>query len=114
MRDLLDSSSQKQGPNYIGGVLPNAGTVLVLGICSIIGSFIFAVPGLICGIIALVTFRKDKMIYLSDPERYRESYKVLNAGFVCAIIGMSLSGLFFLRLLFLLATGEGLVYGFSF
>lgn len=80
--------------------LPNAVAVLVLGICSIVGCWIYAVPGVVCGIIALVLSRKDKRYYMENPARYRESYKVSNAGKVCGIIGLSISGLYLLMLLF--------------
>lgn len=43
--------------------LPNATATLVLGIISIVTCWLYGVPGLICGIIALVLFAKDKKIY---------------------------------------------------
>jgi hypothetical protein len=114
MKDLLDTSSQNQGNNYIGGTLPNATAVLVLGIVSIVGCFLWGIPGLACGIISLVLFRKDKMIYLSDPERYRESFQMSNAGFICGIIGTSMSGICVLLILLSLVSGGGFNYRYSF
>lgn len=94
-QDILDTNStpSNNNNNYIPGVLPNATAVLVLGICSIAGCFLYAVPGLVCGIIALFLFKKDKAIYLSDPERYENSFKTSKAGQICGIIGLSLSAL---------------------
>ena len=39
--------------------LPNATAVLVLGIIAIVGCFCDGIPGLVCGIIALVLAGKD-------------------------------------------------------
>lgn len=94
-QDILDTNSNtpNNNNNYIPGVLPNATAVLVLGICSIAGCFLYAIPGLVCGIIALFLFKKDKTVYLSDPERYENSFKTSKAGQICGIIGLSLSAL---------------------
>ena len=90
--DTLDSNGTDK--------LPNAVAVLVLGICSIVGCWLYAVPGVICGIIALVLSKKDKRLYLESPGRYRESFKLSNAGKVCGIIGLCISGLYLIVLLF--------------
>lgn len=74
--------------------LPNATIVLVLGILSLVfcwmcyGGFV----GVILGIIALVMSSTPRKMYLEHPELYTEvSYKNLNAGRVCAIIGCCIS-----------------------
>lgn len=76
--------------------IPNAVTVLVLGIISIVGCFLYGVPGLICGIIALSIHGKVKKIHATDPAKYRQSFNIAKAGFICAVIGTSLSALYFL------------------
>jgi hypothetical protein len=77
--------------------LPNATAVLVLGILSIVGCMCYGIVGLICGIIALVLAKKDRALYAINPIGYTDaSYKNLNAGRVCAIIGTSLSALYVL------------------
>jgi len=77
--------------------IPNATTVLVLGIISIATFCCFGIVGLTLGIIALILGGKSKKLYNENPERYTEgSYKNLNAGYICAIIGTSLSGLWIL------------------
>lgn len=91
--DLLDPGSGT-GQNYNGKALPYSTAVLVLGICSLVGCIIYGIPGLICGIIALVLHKKDKAIYNSNPEVYEMSFKNSKAGYICAIIGTILSGLF--------------------
>ena len=81
--------------------LPNSTAVLVLGIISIVTCLFYGVIGLVCGIIALVLFKKDNNLYNSNPSLYTEpSYKNLKAGQICAIIGLSLSALFILFMVF--------------
>ncbi len=98
--DLLDPGVKVgNGSMYSGGgngSLPNAAATLVLGILSIVGCLLYGIPGLICGIIALSLHSKDKKTYRSDENHYANSYKTAQAGFVCAIIGTSLSGLYVL------------------
>lgn len=80
--------SQPQRP------LPNGTAVLVLGIIAIVGCFCDGVPGLVCGIIALVLANKDMRLYNADPTLYTpNSVSNLKSGRVCAIIGLSLSAL---------------------
>lgn len=77
--------------------LPNATASLVLGILSIFFCFTYGVIGVILGIIGLVLANKDRKLYQSNPEAYSsDSYKNSNAGRTCSIIGLILSGLFFL------------------
>ncbi|HSC37584.1 MAG TPA: CCC motif membrane protein [Chitinophagaceae bacterium] len=77
--------------------LPNATAILVLGIISIVGCICYGIPGLICSIIALVLAKKDLQLYANNPEAYTmASYSNLKSGRICAIIGLSLSALFFL------------------
>ena len=101
--DLLDpgvKNTGNGGSGITGDKLPNANATLTLGIISIVGCFLYALPGLICGIIALAIHRKDKELYKSDPDRYEQSYKNAKAGNICAIIGTSLSGAYIIFLLF--------------
>lgn len=88
-------------PPYGGGfggmqmALPNATIVLVLGILSIVTCCCFyGLIGLVLGIVALILSRKDKENYLANMNYFTlSSYKNLNAGRVCAIIGLILSGI---------------------
>lgn len=82
--------------------LPNATATLVLGIVSIATCWLYGVPGVVCGIIALVLAKKDKAIYDSDPSAYANSYKNSQAGKICGLIGLILSGLFMLYIIFAL------------
>jgi len=83
------------------GDLPNATAILVLGIISIAICLFYGLPGLICGIIALALYSKTKRLYESNPSYYEASFKNAKAGFVCAIIGVSLS---FLMIVLLIAS----------
>jgi hypothetical protein len=103
--DLLDPGVTNQANSNGGqdGKLPSANATLTLGIISIVGCFLYALPGLICGISALVLHKKDREMYKSDPVRYEQSYKNAKAGYVCAIIGTSLSAAYILFLIFAFA-----------
>lgn len=84
--------------------LPNATAVLVLGIVSIVGCLCYGVVGTICGVIALILANKDMALYRAQPLRYTpSSYANLKAGRICAIIGLSLSALFLLAVIFFIA-----------
>jgi len=81
--------------------LPNSNAVLVMGIFSIFSCFILGLPGLILGLIALNLYKKPHELYHLAPELYKkESYKNLRAGYITSIIGIALSSLFLLVLIF--------------
>ena len=72
--------------------LPNSTIVLVLGILSIAFCCCYGILGLIPAIIALVLSKKDKALYAVNPAIYSlSSFKNLNAGRICAIIGFVLN-----------------------
>lgn len=112
MEDLIDNRSSNSGGNFQESNVPNATASLVLGIISIATCWLYGIPGVICGIIALVLHKKDKMVYLSDPARYETSFKTSKAGFICGIIGLSLSALFLIYIIVVLAV-IGSAGGFS-
>lgn len=99
------NEQQTQFQNFqVQRPLPNATAVLVLGIIGIVGCFCYGIPGLICSIIALVLFSKDKQLYVANPELYTEaSFKNEKSGRICAIIGISLSILYILLIVALIA-----------
>jgi hypothetical protein len=85
--------------------LPNATAVLVLGIIAIVGCFCYGIVGLVCGIIAVVLANKDLKLYNADPAHYTPgSLSNLKGGRICAIIGLSLSVLYFLFVIFIIAS----------
>ena len=85
--------------------LPNATAVLVLGIVSIVTCFCWGIIGLTCAIIALVLAKKDMALYNATPGAYTPgSYSNVKSGRVCAIIGLCLSALYVVYVLFLIIT----------
>jgi hypothetical protein len=87
--EILDGTISTPQQNKIG--LPNAGGVLTLGILSIVFAGLL---GLIMGIISLSLSGKALEEYRNNRDRYTESsYKNVNGGRICAIIGISISGL---------------------
>lgn len=104
----IDSELKGGGTQNGGsGDLPNAVATLVLGIISIIGCFFWGIPGIICGIIAIALHSKDRKVYQSNQSYYANSFKLSNAGNVCAIIGLSLSALYFILVLIIFIGGVG-------
>ncbi len=88
--------------------LPNATIVLVLGILSIVACCFYGL-GIILGIVAIVLAAKDKKLYAAEMEAYSiSSFKNLNAGRVCAIIGLILSALYLILIIVMIA-----VFGIS-
>jgi hypothetical protein len=81
-------------------MLPNATTVLVLGICSIVFCCLFV--GLVVGIIGLVLGNKAKKLYKEAPQNY-DGWSQLNAGWIMSIIGTCLSGLYIIYYIILIA-----------
>lgn len=89
--------------------LPNATAVLVLGILSIVTCWLYGIPGIIMGIIAISMHKKDKALYLSNKTKYGQSFKNSKAGFICGIIGLSLSALWIIYLVVVLLFVAGAV-----
>lgn len=94
MDDLIDRGGNTQ--NSSPGNLPHANAVLALGIISIATFWLYGVPGIVCGIIAIVLHRKNRAVYLTDPAHHDAAYKNSKAGNICGIIGLSLSVFFLL------------------
>jgi len=85
-------------------VLPNSTGALVLGIISIPTCICYGIPGLACGIIAIVLGSKAVKLHKANPGVYTvSSYNNANAGKICGIIGVSLSALFLLYVIIVAA-----------
>lgn len=75
--------------------LPNAGGILAMGIISIAVCWCYGIFGIALGIISLILGNKAIKLYKENPSQYSESsYKNVNAGRICGIIGLCLSGLY--------------------
>jgi hypothetical protein len=101
--DVIDTGGDTPAP------VPNATGSLVLGIISIATCWLYGVPGLICGIIAIALHQKDKRVYLSNPTKYEQSFKTSKAGFICGIIGLSLSALMLIYVVIVLVFVAGAI-----
>ena len=79
--------------------VPNATLVLVLGICALV----ICGFGPILGTIGLVMSGSGKKAYELNPSMYKESsFKNLNAGRICSIIGLCLGFLIWIYYIVLL------------
>jgi len=93
------STNMNQFSQNGGQTVPNSVGVLVLGILSIVFCWCYGIVSIILGIIAIVLANQGEKIYQQNPSAYAmASYKNMKAGKICAIIGMSLSGLYILFL----------------
>jgi M penetrans paralogue family 26 len=94
--------------------VPNAVAVLVLGIASLLGGLCYGVIGLILGIVALAIAANAKRIYNENPQTYTSSsYSSLNAGRICAIIGLCLAGCWLIILIFYIFIVASFVSAFN-
>jgi hypothetical protein len=79
-----------------------------LGIVSIVLCCCYGI-GIVPGIIAIVLAGKDKKLYNESPEVYTEaSFKNLNAGRICAIIGLILGALYLVYIIAMIT-----IFGFE-
>lgn len=95
--------------------LPNSTAILVLGILSIVGCWCYGLVGLTLGIIALVISGKANKLYFDNPGIYTEgSFKNMRAGRICAIIGTSISALyFFIMVIYMMIIGAAITSIFT-
>lgn len=101
---MTDINQHEDYQNHPQVALPNATAVLILGIISIIACCCYG-GGIILGIIALILAAKDIKRYNLNPQMYTKgSYSNLNAGRICAIIGLVFSALFITMMLYIVAT----------
>ena len=97
---MENQPSSPQAPIGMQPVLPNSTAALVLGIISIPTCFCFGIPGMVCGIIAILMGSKAIKLYKQSPGIYSiSSYNNANAGKICGIVGVSLSSLYFLYII---------------
>lgn len=111
-----------KGDTPVGQVIkvpiPNSQGILILGIFSLITTVCcggIGFVGIVLGIIAVVMSPKAEQLYAANPEAYTQtSYKNVNAGRICGIIGIVLNGVLILAgIIYLLVIGVGLTTFFS-
>lgn len=66
---------------------------MILGICSIVGCLFYAVPGFVCGILAII-FAKKAEQNIEAGQTNPSSRGMANAGRICGIIGICLSAIY--------------------
>jgi len=100
-------------PNYTTGqpvykrALPNAQTVLILGILSLVFMLCCGLIGLTLAIIAAVLGSQGKKLYAVEMEKYTvESYNQLKAGYTMAWISIGLNIASTIILIILMVTGS--------
>jgi len=92
------NSNTQENPQFVQKLnLPNATVVLVLGIVSIAIGWCFGIIGIALATIGLVLSNKDKLLYQQSPDTYSAaSYKNLETGRTCSIIGLIVSAVCFI------------------
>jgi len=114
--------SPKGEDTHLGQVIrvpiPNSQGILILGIFSLVTTFCcggIGFVGVILGIIAVVMSSKAEQMYAENPAAYTEaSYKNVNAGRICGIIGIVVNGVMILAgIIYLIIIGAGLTTIFS-
>jgi hypothetical protein len=83
--------------------LPNGTAVIILGILSIITCCCYGVLGIILGVIAIVLANKDAKLYNENPELY-SNYSNIKTGKILAYIGIALSVLYVIYIIWIVAT----------
>ena len=96
MEETIENQPQEEASQAIPKVkLENSTSILVLGILSIFGCW-FGI-GLIFSILALIMAKNAQKFYDQQVGKYTEaSYKNKELGKICAITGVSLSGIYIL------------------
>jgi len=85
--------------------LPNASTVLILGILSIVFCWwhLISFVSIILGIVSLILAQKELKLYHTNPSFYNlSSLNNVKTGRICAIIGLSISILVFIFMVLLI------------
>lgn len=87
---------EKPTPSPLNNMnLPNASTVLTLGILSIVLCWCHGIIGMIMAVVALVLANRDLALYRSNPNAYSpNSYNNVKTGRTVAIIGLVLAAIF--------------------
>ena len=98
--------------------IPNSQGILILGIFSLVTTFCcggIGFVGLVLGIIAVVMSSKAEQLYAENPAAYTaSSYKNVNAGRICGIIGIVVNGILIIAgIIYLIVVGAGLTAFFS-
>lgn len=92
MSDEQNTVQYSPGPQQTSG---KAIASMVLGICSIITCWAYGVPGIVCGILAIV-FAKHAAERIASGLAPESSAGMAKAGKICGWVGLSLSVVYLL------------------
>jgi Trk-type K+ transport system membrane component len=73
--------------------LPNANTILILSILSVITCCCYGVIGIVLAVVALQKAKKEEQLYLENPAQYL-NIGTVNAARIIAFIGITLSAIY--------------------
>jgi len=79
-------------PAFQSAMMPTSGKAiasLVLGICSIVTCMLYGIPAIVCGVLAIVFYKKASY-QISAGERTLQSRSMAKAGLICGIVGLCL------------------------
>jgi len=118
--ETIEQSPKEDTPvaQVIKVPIPNSQGILILGIFSLVTAICcggIGFVGIVLGIIAVVMSSKAEQMYAENPAPYTEtSYKNVNAGRICGIIGIVVNGVMILAgIIYLLVVGVGLTAFFE-
>lgn len=118
--ETIEQSPKSETPvgQVIKVPIPNSQGVLILGIFSLVTTVCcggIGFVGIVLGIIAVVMSSKAEQLYAENPAPYTEvSYKNVNAGRICGIIGIVINGVLILAgIIYLIVVGVGLTAFFE-
>lgn len=89
--------------------------VLTLGILSVCMCWCYGFVGIVFGITAIILTKKAKRVYFLNPKQYSlKSFKNLKTGYLCSIIGLIISGIYFIFvIMYLLIYNSAISTAFS-
>ena len=86
--------------------LPNANTILILSVLSVITCCLYGVVGIVLAVVAIQKAKKEEQLYWENPEQYA-SLGTVNAARVIAVIGLILSTIYLIFTLYIwIVVGE--------
>lgn len=89
----MENQSPYDSP-FLKPEVPNASSAQLLGIISIVFSFLFTLAGLVLGIVAVVQARKAEETYNANPQMYNPfSLNKARTGRTTGIVGIVISSL---------------------
>jgi hypothetical protein len=80
--------------------LPNANTILILSVLSVITCCLYGIVGIVLAVVAIQKAKKEEQLYWENPEQY-VSLGTVSAARVIAVIGLILSTIYLIFTLYI-------------